>query len=93
MTTETCFRVDVLAVLTAVAVQAVSTYAADGRHNSAYLQGALDAARAVALGCQVSWPDALATIRANLAPSHQDALDAAAGMLPPSAPALVDGVQ
>lgn len=68
---------DVRATLVALAVQAVCTYGADGRHNRDYLAGNLDAIRATALAHHCAWVDVFADIRANLAPEHAAVLDGA----------------
>ena len=86
-------RDDIRAILVALAVQTVATYAADGQHAAEYVRGSLDTIRAVALAHQARWPELLDDIRANVAPGHRAILDAATASLPSGTPALETGEQ
>ena len=79
-------RTDIHAILVALAVQSVATYAADGQHNAEYIRGSLDTIRAVALGHGCIWPDVLADVRTSVAPGYVAILDAATAALPDGTP-------
>jgi len=84
-------QTDIAAVLVALAVQTVATYAADGRHNGEYIRGHLDTIRAVALAHCCTWADVFADIRTSVAPAHIAILDAATRPLLDGRTALQDG--